>query len=416
MVSWRDAFKREMWKVGTYVDKDGNAQTTKIGEVEEYKYLGVWFRVRGRMFSKNLTMLKEKAIRVGAIVRNFSREGCNRSICAKAGWEKVALPSVLYGMEVVDVTKSWIREVEKEQMKMSRFILGSGKGASCCGMRGLLGWYKLEDRVNCAFLSYVRRFEWSKECWGRVIWEWVKNNKGTNWWRRVCKLAEEYEVDLEWQCMNINAWKNYVKRKVYSKAVRDWLEEGRQKLSLKFFALSEEDFGRLLPLDGSEGAKFLARLQIGDVYKWCVERNWVSEEDDCCLICEEKGEKNIEHLILRCEGVDNERRAILNSGIDNFNEWENRLEEANALNSEEVTRVGMGRMLLGLEGVITGDGWYKRMTWAKKIANLVKKKLEERNRIENGCTNTLYIVVERNEGEVGRLVEVNGVEEVSENG
>ena len=81
-------------------------------------------------------------------------------------------------------------------MKMSRFILGSGKGASCCGMRGLLGWYKLEDRVNCAFLSYVRRFEWSKECWGRVIWEWVKNNKGTNWWRRVCKLAEEYEVDL----------------------------------------------------------------------------------------------------------------------------------------------------------------------------------------------------------------------------
>ena len=45
---------RDLWKLGTITSANGDIMDVKIGEVAEYKYLGVWFRVRGNMFKRHL--------------------------------------------------------------------------------------------------------------------------------------------------------------------------------------------------------------------------------------------------------------------------------------------------------------------------------------------------------------------------
>ena len=64
------------------------------------------------------------------------------------------------------------RERERERaIEMARFILGTSRGANGNGLRGMLGWCKMEVRVNTAFASFARRFEWAKSEWGKVVWE-----------------------------------------------------------------------------------------------------------------------------------------------------------------------------------------------------------------------------------------------------
>ena len=203
------------------------------------------------------------------VVRDISRGGVNRSICAKEGWEKVVLPSILYGMEVIPVTKSWLRAIERKQLKMARFILGTSRGANGNGWRGVLGWHRMEVRVDTAFAAFVRRFEWAKSEWGKAVWELEKGNVSNSRTKRVRCLEEKYEIDMERESVGLHIWRSYVKKKIEERAVRKWVEEGKGQSSLRFFVQSEEDFGKCSTMNSSWDSKYLTRIQIGDMYQLC---------------------------------------------------------------------------------------------------------------------------------------------------
>ena len=91
IVSWREPVRRDMWKLGEESISEGRQKRLSMGEANEYKYLGVWIRLRGKIFGAYLSQQLQKVIRVGGILRNISRGGINPSKCAKEGWEKVGL-------------------------------------------------------------------------------------------------------------------------------------------------------------------------------------------------------------------------------------------------------------------------------------------------------------------------------------
>jgi len=321
-------------------------------------------------------------------MRNFSRGSINGSKCAKEGWEKIGIPSVLYGAEVVHLSKWGINQLEVEQLRMGRYILGASQNACREGIRGTLGWWGLEHRLNQVFLNFARRFEWTDRCWGKTIWERIREPNAYNktWLDRVQVLSQKYDIEMDKDNMNRNTWKGYVKRQIGKYVKEEWLRMARTKVSLKYYAQSESDYGRCGPLDGAWNTKALVRMQIGDV-KTANKRkhmNWADEGK--CLCCEEGWEDSIEHVVGECPTFQEERAKI----------WGGEGEMGTV--NERM------RFLLGLDGEIDTEGWSNRTNWAGQLMAMRQRKWAERTRKESDCNNIVYVEIVQ-EGWEGLVVD-----------
>ena len=58
----------------------------------------------------------------------------------------------------------------------------------------------MEVRVDTAFASFARRFEWAKSEWGKAVWELEKGNVSNSRTKRVRCLEERYGIDIEREC------------------------------------------------------------------------------------------------------------------------------------------------------------------------------------------------------------------------
>ena len=68
-------------------------------------------------------LVREKAKRYLASVLSLSRAGPDRSSLAYTLWTSVALPAILYGAEVIPMTKGTIDDIESCQSLIGKFIL-----------------------------------------------------------------------------------------------------------------------------------------------------------------------------------------------------------------------------------------------------------------------------------------------------
>ena len=75
----------------------------------------------------------------------------------------------VYSAEVVDNSKSWLTKVEREQVKIGRFVLGTSQSAAVDGVRGILGMEMVSARIDKLFLTCGRRFEWLGGNWVEAV-------------------------------------------------------------------------------------------------------------------------------------------------------------------------------------------------------------------------------------------------------
>ena len=197
LVSWRDPCRTHGWNLGFENDTYHNSKPIRIREVRTYTYLGVWICVRGRTFSTHWGKMQAKGKRIGGILRNISRGGLNNSKCALEGWEKVGIPSLMYASEILPWPVTMGRALDREQNRMGRFLLGTSKGACIEGIRGLLGWWGMEQRANYMFLVYAKRFAFTDDCWGKIVWDGmeVENEQSGVWRKRVRDLCDKYDIE-----------------------------------------------------------------------------------------------------------------------------------------------------------------------------------------------------------------------------
>ena len=93
-------------------------------EILAAKYLGVSVQIRGR----NIVVPYEKDIRKCATTYphtkiNLTRAGLDRAMLARKLWEVCAIPTLLYWVEAMNVTKSTVVELDRVQNIVGRFIL-----------------------------------------------------------------------------------------------------------------------------------------------------------------------------------------------------------------------------------------------------------------------------------------------------
>ena len=99
-------------------------KTIEFEKVLSFKYLGIKLNVSShRLFRDFNNNMKQKAKNYLHNVLNLSREGPDRSELARTLWINCALPSILYGCEIIPVTQDTIDEIDRCQSQVGKYIL-----------------------------------------------------------------------------------------------------------------------------------------------------------------------------------------------------------------------------------------------------------------------------------------------------
>ena len=174
----------------------------------------------------------------------------------------MVLPSVLFGMEVVDFREEDIEKLQKQENAAMRRILRAPKYAAVAGIRGELGMGTMKSRIVRARLQYLRR---KVQGDGRLMKQTIEDMRvnGRGWWRKT----EKY---LNWVGMDMGevmgATGQEIKRRIAQRVELDWRREMEEKSTLWMYRrfrgeMEEEDYR------GEERIGFGLELEL-IVYGW----------------------------------------------------------------------------------------------------------------------------------------------------
>ena len=316
MVVNRSEDENSIWRLGENV----------LEQTGEYKYLGVCMSADGcvKMKHEKISQLNQWVGRLGSVAR---MRACKYEVLREV-WKSVAVPSVMYGMNVVTWNENEIGKLEVGQNKMARMALNAPRYAAVEALRGDMGWSTFRERHIKATLRYKVRLQemedtrlvrkiylwnercsrWLKRCMGMVNrsgmqFVWTGGRQGVHEWRMEYDNDEVNELD-------VRMWKNVIDKEVKGVGLRKWRNEVERKSTLVWYKDKEAPaYERWY--DGSLGSDLLfrARAQCMDVnarnYRWSESHSKV------CQMCDMEEDETVEHVVLECVKYDRERMEMM---------------------------------------------------------------------------------------------------------
>ena len=109
---------------GSTTFTNSDSSLLSLEQVLSFKYLGIHLNFSPYLLFKDFNeQAKKKSKAYLASVLSISKTGPDMSSLAYTLWTSVALPSILYGSEIIPLTKGTINEIEKAQSAVGKFIL-----------------------------------------------------------------------------------------------------------------------------------------------------------------------------------------------------------------------------------------------------------------------------------------------------
>ena len=172
-------------------------RTWRLGEndvmrTNEYKYLGVTLNVKGCEQAKSEKIFKTN--QWYGRVANIARYRANKYLVVRELWKGMAVPSIMYGMNVLNWTECELQKLEVIQNKVGRVALGANGYVGVEAVRGDMGWSTFSERSMKGNIMYKLRLErMSGAKWVRKVYndigiesKWLKSCKRIV---RKCGLA-----------------------------------------------------------------------------------------------------------------------------------------------------------------------------------------------------------------------------------
>ena len=329
-------FSREKSKV-MIVNRSQNEEdnTWRLGENEleqtrEYKYLGVCMSVDGceRMKHEKISQLNQWVGRMGSAAR---MRACKYDVLREV-WKSVAVPSVMYGMNVVTWKEGEIGKLEIGQNRVARMALNAPRYAALEALRGDMGWSTFRERQMKATLRYKVRLERMEDTrlarkvylWNERHSRWLKNcinmsnrcNLGIIWtYGRNEGREDEYEWRMAYENregneLDVRKWAKVIDQEVKRVGLRKWRNEMERKSTLEWYKEKEAPaYERWY--DGSLGSDLLfrARAQCMDVNE--RKYRWSDSGSKVCQMCDMGEDETVEHVLLECGKYDRERMDMM---------------------------------------------------------------------------------------------------------
>ena len=316
--------------------KIGNAE---IGRTNEYRYLGCVLNEKGCEPAKNDKIFKANQWygRLGSVARFRA----NKYECIRGLWKGVAVPGIMYGMEVMHWTENELARLDVIQNKIGRVALGAKRWTGVEAVRGDMGWSQFGERVTKSVLKYKVRMDrmgperwvkrvhvwsncwskWSKDCWKRArkcgcrkVWN-VGLNMRVNEWRMVDESGRGQDWDMK-------KWKRWIDEQVKTNGVNKWRAGMRGKPTLKWYE------NKVCPeyeccYDGSYSSELLFKARTQSLEVNARTYRWSDSGVKVCDQCGTGADETVEHLVLECDMYDRQRQVLIGLvvGKIGMDEW-----------------------------------------------------------------------------------------------
>ena len=139
------------------VDKNWKLGENQLKNTDEYKYLGVSVNVKGCIKAKSEKIFK--ANQWYGRLASIARYRANKYLVVRELWKGMAVPSIMYGMNVLNWTECELQKLEVIQNKVGRIALGANRYASVEAIRGDMGWSTFSERNMKGCIMYKLRVE-----------------------------------------------------------------------------------------------------------------------------------------------------------------------------------------------------------------------------------------------------------------
>ena len=140
-----------------------------LDKVLQFKYLGVQTKLST---SKGAALMLKRASTLACSYRKqclaIADDGPDIVDIALSLWLNVAMPSILYGCEVVPFTKTVIEEIERHQSRVGKFALGLPLSTPNISSTSILGMRPFKELLYGAQLRFlVRLFKQDDRRWSK---------------------------------------------------------------------------------------------------------------------------------------------------------------------------------------------------------------------------------------------------------
>lgn len=107
-----------------------------IQVVKETKYLGVKINNTRKIFGIHKKEMLKKAQKLANATYSIIERSCNKLMVGKAYWKNLALPSILHGIEIINLTEQEINKLQTIENSVYRKILNAPSYATNSSLRG----------------------------------------------------------------------------------------------------------------------------------------------------------------------------------------------------------------------------------------------------------------------------------------
>ena len=163
---------------------ENSENITEIGGIPvttEVKYLGVTILNKKDVFKEQKNLMIKKAHKLSNMTYSIISKSCNKIMIGKTYWKSIALPAILYGVNVMTLTETEIKQLQTIENGVYRKILGAPKYAPNCTLRGEIGSSLMKTRIMKGHLQYIRTTLQGRNELLKKVMEIELERKGSKW-------------------------------------------------------------------------------------------------------------------------------------------------------------------------------------------------------------------------------------------
>ena len=276
-------------------------QTEEIDGIKitkEIKYLGIKIDNKRKMFTSQKKEMIKKAQRLANCTFSVIEKSVNKLLIGKTYWKNVALPSVLHGIPIIDMTKTDLDKIQRIENSVYRKILGGQRYAPNCTLRGEIGASLMHSRYKESKLNYYRYAVNSKNELLRGIIGDMEEKEHK--WYLECKTNMQ-----ELGIMNIeDETKSSLKMKIRDQDHELWMSELNEKRSLSIYKMMKDRVKEENIYDNNFSSVLWYRARSNTLQ--LEDRKRFQGGDGICKLCGIETEDLI-HFVLECPAYSAER-------------------------------------------------------------------------------------------------------------
>ena len=231
-----------------------------LEKVCSFNYLGIPLNVAPYCLFRDFNeRIKRKANNYLHAVLALARNGPDRSELARALWLNCALPSILFGCEVIPINQGTINEVERCQSLVGKFVLQIPKNSANVCANIDAGFKPVRHVVDEKVLLYSHRImQMSPDVWTKkAMEEIITLGDCSSYYRNLLKIKSKYN--------SFGMSRSQIKDAVYHSAVHHVLKE-QEVASISTFAMSKPG--------------------LGCKQKWFRMKTWINDSVKCKIFNE----------------------------------------------------------------------------------------------------------------------------------